>query len=59
MGLQRKSFYKNHAKDFGLSKKVVKEDIDFVIEDYEEEFKKVNKHHYDFIKFLKKLKSEI
>ena len=54
-----KSFYKNYAKDFGYSKKEVKEEIDFTIELQEEEFKKENKHYYDFIKFLKKLKSEI
>ena len=54
-----KSFYKNYAKDFGLPKKEVKEEIDFLIEDTEEQFKKTNKHYYDFIKFLKKLKSEI
>ena len=54
-----KSFYKNYAKDFGLPKKDVKEEIDFLIEESEEEFKKTNKHYYDFIKFLKKLKSEI
>jgi len=54
-----KSFYKTYSKDFGLSKKETKSEIDFVIEASEVNFKDENKHFYDYIKFLKKIKSDI
>jgi len=54
-----KSTYKTYSKDFSLSKKEVKEEISFLIKIAEEQFIKANKHYYDFLKFLKKLKSDI